>query len=38
MQEEPCKHTRKPSAFWRGAVIWGYLGLANRLSGCGGWI
>jgi hypothetical protein len=22
----------------RGAVIWGYLGLACRLSGCGGWI
>jgi hypothetical protein len=22
----------------RGAVIWGYLGLAFRLSGCGGWI
>ena len=22
----------------RAAVIWGYLGLANRLNGCGGWI
>ena len=21
-----------------GAVIWGYLGLGNRLIGCGGWI
>ena len=29
---------QKPHGVFPGAVIWGYLGLANRLSGCGGWI
>jgi hypothetical protein len=37
MQRNP-QHTRKPLGVLRGAVIWGYLGLANRLNGCGGWI
>lgn len=27
---------QKPLGVFAGAVIWGYLGLADRLSGCGG--
>ena len=29
---------QKTPAILATAVIWGYLGLANRLNGCGGWI
>ena len=29
---------QKTLGVFASAVIWGYLGLANRLSGCGGWI
>jgi hypothetical protein len=36
MQRNLADTPENPSAFWRGAVIWGYLGLANRLNGCGG--
>ncbi len=36
--KEPADVPRKPLGFVRGAVIWGYLGLAFRLNGCGGWI
>jgi hypothetical protein len=34
LQQKP----QRPHSVWRGAVIWGYLGLALRLNGCGGWI
>ncbi len=27
---------QKPLGIFPGAVIWGYLGLAYRLNGCGG--
>jgi hypothetical protein len=37
MQRSPQTHQRTLGVF-ASAVIWGYLGLANRLSGCGGWI
>ena len=29
---------QNPLGVFAGADIWGYLGLACRLSGCGGWI
>ena len=29
---------QKPHGVFAGAVIWGYLGLAFGLSGCGSWI
>jgi hypothetical protein len=35
MQKNPQTH-QKPLGVLRGAVIWGYLGLAFRLIGCGG--
>jgi len=35
MQRNPQTHQKTLGVFG-GAVIWGYLGLANRLNGCGG--
>ena len=37
MQKEPADAPENLGVF-ASAVIWGYLGLGNRLSGCGGWI
>lgn len=34
LQQKP----QKPRSVWIGALKWGYLGLALRLNGCGGWI
>jgi hypothetical protein len=36
MQRTLQTYQINPTAFFPGAVIWGYLGLAYRLSGCGG--
>ena len=35
MHKGPCKHTKTPRRLGV-ALTWGYLGLAFRLSGCGG--
>jgi hypothetical protein len=37
MHKEPADAPENLGVF-ASAVIWGYLGLGNRLSGCGGWI
>jgi hypothetical protein len=34
--ENPANTPDQPYGVFAGAVIWGYLGLANRLNGCGG--
>lgn len=38
MKGKPCNRTQKNPRRPGIAVIWGYLGLANRLNGCGGGI